>query len=345
MKKHILLAITAVACSLTIQLKAGNKEKIEREPDRIEQKVFSGIKKVEIDHKYGNLTVKESKSKAIQLEIQYFDTKEVKASCEVVTKNEVLAIKTTNIISGNKKGESVKINYILSIPKNVALSTILKYGSMKTDKLENKFEANLSYGNLISEGFTGSTTPDIIIRYGSLTIGEVGDIKLIAAYSNVTITTAKDISLSGNYNNFKINKTATIKFNGSSNYNKYSIGTIDVLDTDMKYGAVSIDNLVTSIKINCAYTNIDIKASDKAKQINIDGAYSDVSVKLDAKVSATFESDIKYGKLNVSKVYSSVKYTAQEEQTSRSYKKGQIGTGNPTLDMKLSNKYSDIKIK
>ena len=97
----------------------GSKQKTEKEPTRIEKKSFSNISEIEFFHKYGNIIVQESASKQIELEIQYFDTKTQKGSTVISTSNKLLSISTN---STGKGYSMAKVNYIISIPRNVGLN-------------------------------------------------------------------------------------------------------------------------------------------------------------------------------------------------------------------------------
>ncbi|GHT38480.1 hypothetical protein AGMMS49965_01980 [Bacteroidia bacterium] len=85
MKKSVLLV--SLCCAAALQLHAGT-------PSRVEKKSFAGMKEVKFDQAYGNITVRESDSGEIQLEIQYYDGKKDKPVAEISTIGNVLSIKT-----------------------------------------------------------------------------------------------------------------------------------------------------------------------------------------------------------------------------------------------------------
>jgi len=338
--KQFSINVKDIRIGKNVKIKTSNSKKMDnRKPDRIEQKTFSNINDIELDHKYGNVVIKESDSKNVMLEIQYFDGKHEQASCEIITKNKILVINTINAGKND-----MKINYIINLPKNIGLSVLLKYGNMKADKISGTFDARLAYSNLDINTIS-SKNSTVTLRYGKMNIGETQDMAILLAYSNLTIDKAKTIDLSGNYNKIVINKIDNITMDKSSSYNSYQIEEITDFKASMKYDKIKINNLKSSLDISCAYTDINVKiTSPKVKDVKIKGSYSDIIINLDSNMSAFFDSQVKYGDLIVSKMHK-VKYTEQINKSNYSQKKGQIGDKTPNTNIIVSNTYSDIKIR
>jgi len=321
--------------------KRGNRfEQNDKTPTRIEKKSFSNISEIEFFHSYGNIIVKETNSNQVELEIQYFDTKNQKATCEISTTNRLLSINTTNT---GKSDSKAKINYLVSVPKNVALNIDLKYGGAKMDNYGGVFSANLSYSNLSAQSFTNK--PQLKMRYSDLKVEQAKDIYVSASYSDIRIKKADRVEVSGNYNDYYFEDVQTVTTGNSSSYGDIRAGTIGHIEGNLKYADVSIENLITSMDITTAYGDITIKnTSSKLKNINIKASYADVYITLPLELSATIDAKLSYGDLSVSKKYS-VKYTESSEQGNRTIKKGQIGTKTPTANITVSNNYADIKIR
>lgn len=328
--------------NITVRKSGRSKEVKERNPDRIEQKTFSNISDVELDHKYGNVIMKESNAKDVTVEIQYFDLKNQKAECEIVAKNKVLIISTSDV--KQNRNNRTKINYIINLPKNTGLSVLLKYGNMKAGKISGTFDAKLSYSNLDVETIATAKS-SINLRYGKVSIGEAQNLFASLRYSELVMRKAKTINLSGNYNKIDIKEINDLILTNSSAYNSYSIGKISTFNAKMKYDNVKIDDLGSSLDVSCAYTNIKVKVnSPKVKNVKVSGSYSDIEINLNTDISASFDSQIKYGDLIISKAHK-VKYTEETTVSHSSRKKGQIGGKNPNTSIIVSNTYSDIKIK
>lgn len=338
--KSIVISDNEIYVGNNIIVRSSISKKINNEQaDRIEQKTFSNINDIELDHKYGNIIIKESNSKNVVIEIQYFDSKRQKASCELTIKNKLLIINT--IVSGK---DNTKINYIINLPKNTGLSTLLRYGNMKADKISGNFEANLAYSNLDIETITTPKVP-ITIRYGKINIGEAQNVSVMLAYSDFIIGKAKIIDLSGRYNKISINNADNVNTKNSSAYNSYSIGKIGDFTAEMKYDKIKIDDLLSSLNVSCAYSDIIIGIkSPNVNDVKVKGIYSDILINLDKNISSSFDSQVKYGDLIISKVHR-VKYSEEIIQSNNCIKKGLIGNKTPNTNIVVSNTYSDIKIR
>ena len=92
-----------------------NKSDKERTPSRTEEKSFDNASKVNIYQNGGNVTIKESNSRKINVTIQYFDIKTQKAEANVFMKNGELNIET----SESSREMGCYINYIISLPKGL----------------------------------------------------------------------------------------------------------------------------------------------------------------------------------------------------------------------------------
>lgn len=317
----------------------------DQSPTLTEKKTFSKIDKIEIDHSYGNIFINETNGKEIEVEIQYFDNTEKKATVEIGTTKQLLSIHTIYENQNDfKRNSNVRINYILSIPKNVGLTVYLKYGNLKFKDFSNPFTGNISYGNLDANDFTG-IKPSLRIRYGNLTINKVDDISITTDYSNLKISHAKKIELSGKYNNYTFENVDNIVTPDGSSYNNFNIGNIKTFESDVKYGSISIDNIESDLSVVCAYTTVRVNnLSKQFKNMSIKGSYSDIIIDLNPELSVNFEVDIRYGDLIVSQKYD-VKYRENTDRDNRVSKKGTIGDKTPTANFILSNTYSDIRIK
>lgn len=307
-------------------------------PTRTEKKTFSNITKVNFEHQYGNIIVEESPSKQVELEIQYLDTDGNRAIANVASANNSLTVKTMN--TGSNSG---RINYVVSVPKNITLNVNLRHGNIVMDNYQGAFSSNLTYSNLKAGSFV-NTKPMIQGRYGNVKIDNVENIAIDASYTNVMITNVDRMELSGRYNNYKLDKVKDI-INKSEVSGSFKIGSIERVNGDMKYVNMVIDNLTSSFSSNCDYSNIKINnVSPRLVNVDINGRYSDVILTIPVNVSASFSVDLKNGNFNVDKKHA-VRYTQQSGNSRQVIKRGQIGSKKPTAVINISNSYADVKIK
>jgi hypothetical protein len=314
-------------------------------PSRIEKKNFSDIKEIQFDHIYGNITVTESASKQIELEIQYFDNNEIKPACEISTTNNMLEIKTDALILRNRRNrnrEKIGIDYIIVVPENVAMKVNLKYGNMNMDDFHGNFKGDFTYGNLNAGTFFSSPV-DISGKYANIEIEELDVLNLSITYGNVNVTEINTFKVRSKYSNYKIGNVKTV--NAACEYGNINIESVVEFDAELRYTPMNIDNLGEKLKLKCSYSGIKIKKCSKdLKKIDFYGAYSNFGLGLDANLSARFDVNLRFGNLSISEKYN-VEFSFSEKNYNTLIKKGVIGAKTPTADITISNSFAGVSIK
>lgn len=315
------------------------RQKVMGARTRVENKTFTNISEVEFFHKYGNIIVRESNSKQVELEIQYLDKDNTNASSNVSVVGKVLTI-TTN--GGGKNRLSSKINYIISVPRHVNLNVDLDYGNIKADQLSGLLTANLSYSEM---SLQKANNLSLKARYSDVKIGEVSNADLSGSYADIKIGKANKITTSGNYNDYRFDEVQHLSIGKSTSYGDCKIGTLGSMEGSIMYTDIDVNTLLSDINITSLYGDVMLRnVSPKARNINIKGSYCDITIGISPGFSSRFDAVLNYGDLTISKKYT-VKYTESTEKSSRVVKRGQIGTGNPTTNIVVSNNYADIDIR
>jgi hypothetical protein len=309
--------------------------KQDKTPKSVENKTFANISEIEFFQKYGNIVVKESKLRDVELEIRYFG-KSTQNLVNISSKNGLLSI-------DSRSSNNNQVDFIISVPRNVKMNVDLKYGHMKMDDFRAAFSANFAYSSFDAGSFSGAK-PVIRDKYGKIAIGNLQDIDLSASYSKVKIGKADRLDLSGSYSDYVIGNAKTISVRGSSISGDFKIGSLGSIDGKFNYADMDIDNLVSGINMSCNYSDIKVNSISNSVNINIKGNYSDVMLNIPENIGASFGVSLLYGDLIVSKKHT-VTYTEQSERSNRVVKKGRIGSKNPTVSIDISNNYSDVKIK
>ncbi|WP_165022920.1 DUF4097 family beta strand repeat-containing protein [Dysgonomonas sp. ZJ279] len=347
MKKNLFYTAVILFCLIiSPEMQAEDHFEIDqsRTPVQIEKKSFSNISKIEIKHLYGDIFVRESATKQVELEIQYLDQKAgEQVSCETSTSNNILSIQT-NYKGGANNNNRPSINYIISIPRNTGLSIDLKYGNIKMNPFHGPFMADLSYSDLSAKSLTGST-PSVKIKYGNMSIENAPDILVNAAYSDIKIDKANNVNISGDYNNYVFNNAHSITSNKSLNYGDIKVTTVTNMNLNIQYGDVKIGNLVSNLDAVCLYSDIKINnVSPKISNVMMKGSYSDMTISLPQDISVSFDLNMNYGDVDISKTHN-VTYTQQSESDTKIVKIGKIGSKSPTGKITVISNYGDLKIK
>lgn len=244
---------------------------------------------IDIDNKYGNITVSTWDEDKIDLDIiikvtgnneNWVNEKLNTIDVDITAlKSMVTAITNIRTSSLKSKGSSnsFEINYVIKIPKKGTVKINNKYGNINALSLESTTDITCKYGkvilgklnssnNRIEMGYCQNSSIDYIkngvieARYSNLKINDCGNLNLNSNYTDVTIMEGQNINYDCNYGTFKFQKINSL--NGSGNYLTISVNEIsDNLNIDANYSKINVDNLndkSKNVSINTGYTNIAI---------------------------------------------------------------------------------------
>ncbi|MDX6182815.1 hypothetical protein SGQ44_10890 [Flavobacterium sp. Fl-77] len=263
---------------------------------------------IDIDNKYGNITVSTWNENKIDLDITIKVTgsnetwvNERLNSIDVditALKAMVTAITNTGNSSYKSKGShnSFEINYVIKIPKNGTVKLNNKYGNISALSLESTTDITCKYGkvtigklngssNRFEIGYCQNSSIDYIksgtieARYSGLKINDAGNINLDANYTDVTIAEGQNINYDCNYGTFKFQKINS--FTGNGNYITIAVGEI-------------LKNF--SFEGNYSKINVDV-LDEKANNVTIKSGYTNVSLGYDVNYPFDFDITTKYGSI------------------------------------------------
>ncbi|KRD57570.1 hypothetical protein ASE40_14465 [Flavobacterium sp. Root935] len=276
---------------------------------------------IDIDNKYGNITVSTWNEDKIDLDItikvngpnenwvnERLNSIDVEISA---LKSLVSAVTNLGNSSLKSKGSnnSFEINYVIKIPKNGSVKLVNKYGNISALSLEANTDINCKYGKVTLDKLNGSNnqieiaycqnssinfikTGSINARYSGLKINDSGNLNLNANYTDVNLNEAQNIKYQCNYGTFKFQKINSL--NGSGNYLTLIIGEVSSnFSFDTNYSKINIGTLnekAGNVNINSGYTDIAIGyAPNYAFDFDVSARYSNIKHdnSLDISVSET----------------------------------------------------------
>lgn len=244
---------------------------------------------IDIDNKYGNITVLTWDEDKIDLDItikvtgnnEHWVNEKLNTINVDITALKSMVTAITNIGNSTLKSKgsssSFEINYVIKIPKKGTVKINNKYGNINALSLESTTDLTCKYGkvilgklnssnNRIEMGYCQNSSIDYIkngvieARYSNLKINDCGNLNLNSNYTDVTIMEGQNINYDCNYGTFKFQKINSL--NGSGNYLTISVNEIsDNLNIDANYSKINVDNLndkSKNVSINTGYTNIAI---------------------------------------------------------------------------------------
>jgi hypothetical protein len=263
---------------------------------------------IDIDNKYGNITVSTWDEDKINLDItikvsggneEWVNQKLNSIDVNITAlKSLVSAITTIGNSSLKSRGSSnsFEINYVIKIPKNGSVKLDNKYGNITTINLESTTDIVCKYGkviigklngnsNRIELGYSQNSTIDYIktgnieARYSGLKINESGNLNLDANYTDVSLQEGQNIKYQGSYGNFKFQKINSLVGTGN-------------------YLTVSIAEISKDLSIDATYSKINVESlNDKPKNVNINTGYTNVSLGYNTNYAFDFDINTKYGSI------------------------------------------------
>ncbi|MFZ0598894.1 MAG: hypothetical protein WAM46_18050, partial [Flavobacterium sp.] len=244
---------------------------------------------IDIDNKYGNITVSTWDEDKIDLDItikvsggneDWVNEKLNSIDINITALKSLVSAVTTignSSLKSKGSGNSFEINYVIKIPKNGSVKLNNKYGNITTFNLESTTDIACKYGkiilgklngdsNRIEIGYSQNSSIDYIksgnieARYSGIKINEAGNLNLDANYTDVFLQEGQNIKCKGNYGTFKFQKINSLV--GSSNYVTIAIAEISSnLNIDATYSKINVESLnekSKNVNINTGYTNVSL---------------------------------------------------------------------------------------
>lgn len=263
---------------------------------------------IDIDNKYGNITVSTWDEDKIDLEITIKVTggnenwvNEKLNSIDVditALKSMVTVITKIGNSSLKSKGSSncFEINYVIKIPKNGTVKLNNKYGNIAAINLESTTDIACKYGKVTLGKLNGSSNRIQIEYCQNSNIDYIKNGTIEARYSGLKINDSGNLNLDTNYTDLVISECQNIKYD--CNYGNFKFQKINSFSGSGNYLTVNIAEISNNINIDTNYSKINIAAlTENANNVNINSGYSDVSLGYDTNYAFDFDINTKYGNI------------------------------------------------
>ncbi len=315
---------------LEINNKFGDIKIIDRDITEIEIKVVISVKANSESF---------AKSKLKYIDILFSEKENKIKATTVIDKN----INNSTGIFANRKVD-VKINYYVSIPRNLKINLNNKYGNIYINEIHGKTNIKLKYGNL---------------KAGRLLFDDSKPLsKLTLSYGKAEISECNWLSFNLNYHKIKINKGvalvfvsafSTIEVNScrtmvtDSKYDIYKIADISNFTTEGKYSSYKIESIDNKLFAETKYGNISANdISQSFDKIDIKASFTNIKLNFSDKASYYLDANINYGNIETPKKSNINKHITFSDKTVQ----GIIGTNkNTTSSVILQCKYGNIDLK
>lgn len=357
------------------------------------------LDKINISNQYGSVTIKTWEKKEVKAEvtIRAYSSNDAQklldqVAIEAGKQGDAVTFKTKiNVedsrwgnfsINGRKSRKEVKVDYIIYMPANNALSVSQQYGNVMIGDFDGALSAKVQYGNLVA-GKLGSNNNYISVQYGKtniteavrvtikhqygagVTIGTVGSLNLNAQYTKVdiinitgeavieqqygaglTIGSVGQLNLDAQYTKVKV---GAVKRNGTivnQQYGSLEIASVGSIKVDAQYTGVNIGQLNGDATFKMQYDNLTVgTVSESVKRLIADCEYVAMSFNFAERYNANVDVQTSYAGFKFGAGVSA-KITGDDDDRSsrdRNYI-GKIGNGGTNV-VKIKAEYGSVTFK
>lgn len=263
---------------------------------------------IDIDNKYGNITVSTWDEDKIDLDItikvnganeNWVNERLNSIDVEITAlKSMVTAVTSLGNSSLKSRGSnnSFEINYIIKIPKNGSVKLVNKYGNISTLNLESTTDISCRYGKVNLAKLNGSSNKVEIAYCQNSTIDYIKNGNIEARYSGLKINDSGNLNLDASYTDVVLNDGQNIKYD--CNYGNLKFHKINSLTGSGNYLTVSIAEVLNNFNLDTNYSKISIGTmNEKAGNISVNAGYTDISIGYNPNYAFDFDISTRYANI------------------------------------------------
>jgi hypothetical protein len=311
-----------------------------------------GVERVEISNQFGDVKVHYSGQKSISVVVNItanaptpdiLDSFIESISVSGTKSNEIVKVITHirkdnyNMKSWNKdKNSNFRVDYMVSIPKNMALSVNNQFGDVHLPEFNAPLALNLNYCTLHADKISNANSR-LNLNYGSAHIKALLGGDITSNFTTVNMGEMKNVSMKNNHGSLKA---------------KY----LEDIEGVMNYSGGVFGNIKEAVKLNVNYSkNFRIENIDEnVKKLEIFSNYSNIDLPVSDKFNGVFDVKTSYGTFYVDPALivhffknseKDNKKSGYKPSTSNTYQ-GKIGTNSNTESkILIISNFGDVKIK
>jgi hypothetical protein len=263
----------------------------------------------------------------------------------------------TNANSGGWWGSSdcsFTINYTVTAPRAWNINFTNGYGDVRVPDLQGDARLDVRYGNLYGGAIAGNT--ELSVAYGKGHLRSVQNLDAIFKYAKVEIGTARVANINSKYSEASIRRLDLLELD--SQYDKFVMGSVKEFINSGRYDDFRIDS-AWSVKLDSRYTDLKLNylgtraalemrygdavigsTSASIKDIDIDGEYTDVTIRLHSSLQYALEAKGRYTDIDLPRKMTVVR---KEQSGSTTNYSGHSGA-NPKARLVLAASYGSIDV-
>ena len=320
---------------------------------------------IEVNNKYGNITVENWKSDSVKFEIKYkvvsnkesrlaknfetidfdFNANQYYIIVNTVFMNKGSFWSDVSDIAGNlfAPGTRTSIDYTIYIPENQSLKLTLKYGNIFFADYFGTLKIDLSNGNLKAHNLNGKTQMDV--SFGNVNLNHLENGILKMNYGTLSIENCNYLNLTSQSNEIELATVKKLILN--SKRDKIRIEDINSLTGETYFTGATFNNIISNINLSAKYGSLKIKNIETlTDSVNLTGSNTTININLNKNDNYRFNI-ISNDKADVS-VSTEIKEITTKNIDEDGYMfsaKGSYGKGDIPVNLNLKIKSGLLSIK
>jgi len=236
----------------------------------------------------------------------------------------------------------VQINYFVSLPENLNLKIVNKYGDIYMENNSADIKISLSNGSLKANMLNNASS--LTLSFCDATINKINKAKIDASFSEVVIGESDNLSISSVSGRFELKQAG--KIHADSRRDKFFFGILLSLDGDSYFTDFRIEELKNELNMITKYGSLNADLIDKGIQaISLNTSYTDINLSFDP--AASYNLDIRHinSSLTTPEKNASLEKKVINEEKKENMTFGTVGKNPANVKVKIDANRGNIYIK
>jgi len=323
MKQSLFYSIGLLFLALLLPYKSAAQERISKQIN--ESHAFTQKGELSIENKYGDIYLNGWSQDAIQITVN-IDSKGKNAAAAkdlldriqpsiavqgdrvVVTTN--ITKKEENLLNrflsrvDSNKGEKAnsQIDYTIYLPQNAKVKLTNKYGDLIVSGWNGNLTATVEHGDIrLPDQLQESV---LSVKFGKLKATELINSEVISRDARININKATQLALDANGSDINLEEIGALEL--ISDKDEIEVGHVKLVQGEVKYSTVNINNLSDRISLNLNLAELKIvQFSSSTPSVRIDQQNSEVYLNI-SNTSFKFDANLEQGVLRIPKTMKNI---------------------------------------
>lgn len=279
--------------------------------------------RVELDNRYGNIDIAIGSSNQVKIDVTIAATAPNERRAQEMLNKVTIAFEEGNNrvsartdIGSNTSWTSwltpgkteIDIHYQVSVPADVYLDLVNRFGNIYLETTNRDLEIDLSYGDLrlgdinaklkltmmYSEGSISQIKEgNLQMAYSELEMEDASQLDLDMKYGDIVSGTIKKLNLTSSYSDLEANEVSMMTYTGK--YDDVEIDRVEMIVAETGYTDIVIGELTQDATFNMRYGDLTISNIRRGfSKINLNTSYAGVMLNFMKDAGYTLDVNVNY---------------------------------------------------